>query len=140
MLVAREGDNVVIRMFDGEDVLEGLGDVDLSGLPGVLLCGVGMVGPLRAGYWNGASYEEHAEEAPCELLSLQGNVGATPEGDRVIHAHVTVARQDGTVTGGHLLAARAVNTVEIVIRLLPGLTLDRKPDPSGLVGLYPRTG
>lgn len=139
MLVAQSGENVVVRLFDGEDVMQSLREVDLQGNAAVLLGAVGMVGTLGVGFWNGEAYEVHRVEEPAELLGLQGSIGTATDEGRVVHAHLSVGRRDGTVTGGHLIEAKAVNTVELVLRLLPGITLERKPEPSGFVGLYPRS-
>lgn len=139
MLSARSGDNVVVRLFDGEDVMKALGDVDLQGSSAVLLGAVGMVGTLGLGFWNGEAYEVHRVDEPAELLSMQGNIGTAADGTRVVHAHLSVGRRDGTVAGGHLVDAKAVNTVELALRLIPGIALERKTEPSGLIGLYPRS-
>ena len=138
MLSVRSGENVVVRLFDGEDVMKALGEIDLQGSSAVLLGAVGMVGELGLGFWNGEAYEVHRVDEPSELLGMQGNIGTAADGARVVHAHLSVGRRDGTVAGGHLVEAKAVNTVELALRLLPGIVLERKPEPSGLVGLYPR--
>lgn len=139
MQSAQSGENVFVRLFDGEDVMRVLSEVDLQGRSAVLLGAVGMVGDLGLGFWNGDAYEVHRVDEPAELLGMQGNIGVAADGMRIVHAHLSVGRRDGTVTGGHLVEAKAVNTVELALRLLPGIALERRPEPSGLVGLYPRT-
>ena len=136
MIEARGEREIVVRMVDGEDLIAGLLSICVEGA--VILGGVGMVRDARLGYWNGSEYEEHAVPEPTELLAMQGSI-AVREGERMAHCHVTVARRDGSVTGGHLISAIVANTAEIVLGLLPGIVLERRLDANGLVGLYPRT-
>ena len=67
---------------------------------------------------------------------MQGNI-AMHGSERIVHCHISVARRDGTVAGGHLLAATVTNTAEIALRLPPGITLERREEDTGLLGLYP---
>ena len=136
MIEARGEREIVIRMVDGEDLVAELLSICVEGA--VVLGGIGMVRDARFGYWNGSEYEEHAVSEPTELLSMQGNI-ALREGERMVHCHVTVARRDGSVTGGHLISAIVANTAEIVLGLPSGIVLERRLDANGLVGLYPRT-
>jgi len=135
MIVVRSGEDLFVRMTDGEDLLSGLSGLDVDSA--LILGGIGMVRDLRLGYWNGERYEEHRIDQPAELLAMQGNI-AMHGSERIVHCHVSVARRDGTVTGGHLLAATVANTAEIALRLPPGITLERREENTGLVGLYPR--
>jgi predicted DNA-binding protein with PD1-like motif len=48
-----------------------------------------------------------------------------------------VAARDGAVRGGHLLGATVTNTAEIVLLLVPGIRLQRLPEKSGLLALFP---
>ena len=134
MFQAREGSDLVVRLVDGEHLLACLGELTIDS--GLILAGIGMLRNLRMGYWNGTSYEEHHVEEPVELLSLQGNFATAAEG-RVVHAHVSVAKRDGAVCGGHVLGATVTNTAEIAIRILSGIRLERRPQPTGGMGLYP---
>ncbi len=135
MIQARKGADLIVRMFDGEDLVAGLSSVlpEAAWLQG----GVGMLRAVRLGYWNGSRYEEHAVPDAAELLSMQGN-GSQGESGPVVHCHVTLALKDGRVRGGHLLAATVHNTAEIAVRILEGITMQRKMEPSGLEGLYPQ--
>jgi uncharacterized protein len=49
-----------------------------------------------------------------EVVSLVGNI-VLHEGRPKVHAHVVVAKRDGSALGGHLLEARVSPTLEIVI-------------------------
>ncbi len=135
MIEARGDREVVLRMVDGEDLLAELLGIDLDGA--VILGGIGMVRDARLGYWNGVEYEEHEISEPAELLTMQGNI-ARREDEAIVHCHVTVARRDGTVAGGHLIGATVANTAEIVLHIPLGIVLERRMETNGLAGLYPR--
>jgi predicted DNA-binding protein with PD1-like motif len=135
MIEARSGEDLILRMTDGEDLVGGLLGLLVNGA--VITSGIGMIREARLGYWNGHEYEEHAVSEPVELLSMQGNI-AVHDGKPIVHCHVSVARRDGAVMGGHLLAATVANTAEVALRLLVAITLERRTEPTGLAGLYPR--
>lgn len=134
MIEASNGRESVLRLADGEDLVE-----SLRGLPvdsAVIACGIGMVRDLRLGYWNGQAYESSRIEEPAELISLQGTLARSPEG-RVVHCHVAVAMRNGEVRGGHLLGATVTHTAEIAILLVPGVRLKRLLQKNGLSALSP---
>jgi predicted DNA-binding protein with PD1-like motif len=137
MIRVQEGSDLVVRLADGEDLLARLAEMAVDS--GVIVGGIGMVRDVRLGYWNGRAYEEHRLAEPAELLAMQGNFATSGE-ERVIHCHVTVAKRDGSVFGGHLLGATVANTAEIVIRVLGGIRLERRSQPSGGTALHPRVG
>jgi predicted DNA-binding protein with PD1-like motif len=134
MIVVRGKREIVVRMLDGENLVEGLLSIDVDGA--VILGGIGMVREARLGYWNGSEYEEQTVADPAELLAMQGNI-ARRDGKRALHCHITVARRDGSVTGGHLIAGTVENTAEIVLGLPEGIRLERRIDANGLVRLFP---
>lgn len=135
MIEARSGNDLMVRLIDGEKLVASL--VALKVDSGVILNGIGMLRKLEMGYWNGAEYDVKRISEPVELLSLQGNFACKGE-ERVLHCHATVAKRDGTAIGGHVLKATVHNTVEIFVRELPGVRLERRLEESGLAGLYPR--
>lgn len=136
MIEAHGSREIVVRMVDGENLLERLLAVKVDSA--VVIGGIGMVRDATLAYWNGTEYEEHAVPEPVELLSLQGNIGSL-NGEPIAHCHATVARSDGTVTGGHLMAATVANTAEIVLGKLDGIVLERRVEVNGLAGLQPST-
>ncbi|MGB9757374.1 MAG: PPC domain-containing DNA-binding protein [Candidatus Bipolaricaulaceae bacterium] len=133
MLKAKSGANLVVRLQDGEKLPDALRDL---GAFGMVACGVGMLRDLVFGFWDGKRYREERVSEPVELLSLQGNIGEGPEGV-VVHLHVVVGREGGAALGGHLLSATVHNTAEILVVEVPGVRLRRRPEPTGLLGLYP---
>jgi predicted DNA-binding protein with PD1-like motif len=68
-----------------------------------------------------------------EVVSLIGDI-ALDQGKPKIHAHVVVAKRDGTAHGGHLLEAWVRPTLELVLVESPA-SLARKTDPATGLGL-----
>lgn len=78
------------------------------------------------GYMTSVDMQEQVE-----LLSMIGDV-ALNEGKPTVHAHVTIARRDGTTRGGHLQAATVRPTCEVILTESPE-ALRKQVDPeSGL--------
>lgn len=136
MIEAKRSHEWVVRLQDGEDLVDALRG--LGSDSALILSGIGMVRDVELGYWNGSEYEIHSYPDPAELLSLQGNLATDDAGQRIAHVHLALSRQDGSVRGGHLVAATAHNTLEMGLLPLEGIALDRKPESNGLVGLFPR--
>lgn len=132
MIKAESGNDLIVRLEDGEDLLASLTEL---GIGSGLAWGIGMLRGARLGYWNGSEYEEHRIEEPTELLSLQCNL-SRKEGKPFPHCHAVLSRRDGTVVGGHLLAATVHNVNELYIKRLSEITLERRRELSGLFGLH----
>lgn len=126
---------LVVRLEDGEDVHESLRSLGLTA--GAVVAGIGMLREVTLAFWNGQEYVEHFVKGPVELLALQGNF-SRKEGEPFVHLHAVLGMPDTLVVGGHLSQATVHETNEIVIRKLLDVLLERKPEPSGLFGLYPR--
>jgi predicted DNA-binding protein with PD1-like motif len=133
MLKVQAGDDLIVKLEDGEDLLKELAGL---GVEAGLVWGIGMVREARLGYWNGSEYEEHRIAEPVELLSLHCNL-SLKDGKPFPHCHAVLSKRDGTVAGGHLLAATVHNVNELYIRKLAGIKLERRREKSGLFGLYP---
>ena len=136
MIEAKNEQEWVVRLQDGEDLVEALRRLDTDSA--LILSGIGMVRDAEWGYWNGEEYEVHAYSKPAELISLQGNLALDNTGQRIAHAHLSLAGQDGTVYGGHLVRATVHNTAEIGLLPLVGIALERRPEANGLMGLFQR--
>lgn len=66
-----------------------------------------------------------------EVLSLTGNI--VERGNRpALHAHIVVAKQDGTAHGGHFLGGRVWPTLEMIITEMPVHLRRTQDDESGL--------
>ena len=95
---------------------------------------IGAVQRACISYYNQASkqYEETTLEEPMEISSLMGNV-SVHEGSPIVHAHVNLAREDGSVVGGHLEEGTKIFAAEAVIEIFSGEEFRRSFD--GVTGL-----
>ena len=86
------------------------------------LTGIGAIRHAVIGYFDPPtkSYLRNQEKGQAEVLSLTGNL-ALSKGEPFFHVHVALGRRDGSARGGHLFAATARPTVEVV------LTASREP-------------
>lgn len=135
MINVSHGDQLVVRLRDGEELVSCLADLGVGS--GFILSGVGMLRDVELGYWNGKSYEVERIAEPVELLSLSGNL-ARRDAKLIVHVHAAVARRGGQALGGHVIRATVTNTAEVFVHRLSGITLERRPEETGLSGLYPR--
>ncbi len=136
MFVAESGQDILVRLQPGEDFFESLGSLNLTA--GAIVCGIGMLRNVTLAYWTGKEYKEHKVSGPAELLSLQGNFSLR-QGKSHIHCHAVLGLEDGSTVGGHLSKATVHETNEIYIKKLENIVMERKQEPSGLWGLYPRS-
>ena len=125
----RFGETLVVRMDRGEEILEQL--KALAEKEHIALASVealGAVNDFTVGVYNTAEkkyYSNHFEGA-YEIVSLTGTVSAM-DGQVYLHLHTTLAGQDHTVHGGHVIEMRVGLTCEMFVRVLPG-ELTRQPD------------
>lgn len=112
----------IIRLLRGEEVVEQiLSFCKEKTIDAAWIQGLGAVDRAVISSYNfeKREYEKLTLEEDTELLSLQGNI-AYNNGERMLHAHVTLGRADKTVIGGHLHSMRISGTGEIQITKLNG--------------------
>jgi predicted DNA-binding protein with PD1-like motif len=130
----------VVIFSTGEELAAGLkqfaADQKLSGSS---FKAIGAFSSVKLGWfdWETKKYRPSvAFDEQVELVSLIGDV-AMFEGKAQVHAHVVVAKSDGTAHGGHLMEARVRPTCEVVLVESPG-NLRKEIDPeSGLALIKP---
>jgi predicted DNA-binding protein with PD1-like motif len=75
-----------------------------------------------------------------EVVSLSGDMTLGSDGRPTVHTHVALARSDGAVWGGHLLAATVSPTLEVFVTAYP-ISLQKRLDPAtGLQLIDPARG
>jgi uncharacterized protein len=97
---------------------------------------IGALSSVRLGWlsWERKRYEPSVTlDEQMELVSLIGDV-ALQDGAPVVHAHVVIAKQDGTAHGGHLLQAYVRPTCEVVLTESPA-HLQKVIDPESGIAL-----
>jgi predicted DNA-binding protein with PD1-like motif len=93
------------------------------------LQGLGAVECARIGYYDQDtfSYRYLELDRHLEILSLTGNISLRG-GEPAVHAHVTLADDQGQSFGGHLVPGTRVFAFEFVIQELRGAELHRGHD------------
>jgi len=115
-LINKQPKTYVVILDDGEEVMAALATfVADEGLRGSQLTGIGAFADVLLGYFNleKRGYKRIPIPQQVEVLSLTGHVTMDGEAPH-LHAQVVVGKSDGTAHGGHLLAARARPTLEVV--------------------------
>lgn len=107
-----------VLAFDTDDHVmeELLGWARHAAISAASFTGIGALRQVTLGYFDldRRDYHRIPLDEQVEVVSLTGNV-AMADGEPKIHAHLVVARRDGTAYGGHLLEARVRPTLELVL-------------------------
>jgi uncharacterized protein len=97
---------------------------------------IGALSSVRLGWlnWETKKYQPSVVlDEQIELLSLIGDV-ALKDGQPQVHAHVVIAKSDGTAHGGHLLEACVRPTCEVILTENPR-HLEKQIDPESGIAL-----
>ena len=132
----REGDIIVAKLDDGEDIMKALEQLvaEHELFSALILTGIGMLRDFEIGFFNGQDYEKKRFDSPMELTAMSGNISTQPS--LIMHVHVNVAGPEHGVQGGHLFDGTVNVTNELVLYVLSDIHLIRKHDPkTGLMGL-----
>lgn len=126
---AIEGNRVIAKFSDGEDVFESLEGVALAHRidSGAVLWGIGMLQDFEIGFFGPGGYEKKAYRDRHELIALHGSIAMRAEPK--FHLHVAAAGPDHGVIGGHLFRAKACVVNEICIERLDRIRLNRRRNP-----------
>ncbi len=129
----------VIIMETGDEVTKTLTEYATSHqLRGSHFTAIGAFSDAVVAYfdWRSKRYQEIPVAEQVEVLSMIGDIAIAADGPR-IHAHVVLAKSDGSAHGGHLVSAHVRPTLEIVLTESPR-HLQRRMDPeSGLALIDP---
>ncbi|HEU4630331.1 MAG TPA: PPC domain-containing DNA-binding protein [Gemmatimonadaceae bacterium] len=135
------GRRTMVLVFDiGDEVAEGLTAFATEhGLTGSAFTAIGALREVTLGYWNWdtKAYERIEIGEQVEVVSLSGNLALGPNGEPKLHAHLVVAKRDGSAHGGHLLRAIVRPTLEVVLTELPAELHRRTDEATGLALLAP---
>lgn len=127
----RFGNNIVLRLEIGEEVIESLKEVvikenikagSISGLGASNHIVVGLFKPLEKKYYS------NTFEDDFEITNLTGNISVMND-EPYLHVHGTFADISGRCIGGHLNKAIISATAEIIISIIDG-DVNRKFDES----------
>ena len=130
------GRKIVGRLAKGADLLGAL--EELAREHGITLGevrAIGAVSQARLGYYGQTERQYHFLDLdqPLEIVSLIGNISLKDD-KLMVHAHVTLADQDGRAFGGHLAEGTLVFACEFAIQEYRSATplVRRMDEPTGL--------
>ena len=123
----------------GDEAMEGLRAFTREqGITAAHLTGIGAFSDVTLGYfdWESKEYERIQLDEQVEVVTLAGDV-ALKDDEPDVHAHVVVAKRDGTAHGGHLIEAHVRPTLEVVVEEAPAHLRKRTDPESGLALIDP---
>jgi hypothetical protein len=127
MQQSRSGQIHILRLDDGEDIIESILKSARDSRSTMLICtGLGMINDFELGYFEKGEYISRAYPEPHELLSIQGVISGY--GEHRVHVHVSVADREHRAFGGHLMRGKAWMSNEIGILRLDGVRSTREFD------------
>jgi predicted DNA-binding protein with PD1-like motif len=105
-----------------------------EGIDAASFTGIGAFSDVVRGFFDREEMDYLRIPLPeqLEVLSLVGDVALKEDGEPQVHAHVVVARADGTAHGGHLLEAHVWPTLEVVLTDAPTHLRRRMDAETGL--------
>lgn len=138
MQVKPVGRKHLVRLEPGEDVIESLkrfGDSTRIGFAAIRA--IGTFERVTLGYYDvkTQTYQNESFDEPVEVLNLTGNIARGEDGERMVHAHVTVGRADYSTLGGHLVDGMVGPTLEVVVEPGP-VTVRRRHDADTGLALW----
>ncbi len=115
---------VCIRLNRGKDVKAELKRIAAERhiACGAVVCGVGCLTSARLRCADGKTVYDIDE--PCEIVSLMGTVS-----ENRCHLHISLAKTDLSVIGGHVMDGCIVNTTcELIIGIADGMRITSRFD------------
>ncbi|KAA0259518.1 DNA-binding protein [Deferribacter autotrophicus] len=118
------------KLKKGDDLYYSIMNIiDKNSIETGLIIGIGAVKKANIAYFNQKKkeYENFHFDEAMEIVSLKGNI-SLKENKPFAHIHVSLARSDYSVVGGHLLPNTIVYACEIDIIEYEGKTINRVYD------------
>lgn len=128
--IGERGESHVLVFDKGDEVIAGLTRfASEQRITGGHFTAIGAFSDVTLGFLDPESkkYEPIELDEQVEAVSLVGDVMLEND-EPLIHAHVVVAKRDGSAHGGHLLEAHVWPTLEVVLTESPS-HLRRRVDP-----------
>lgn len=113
---------VVLRIDRGEEITSALKKVsEKENIKLASVSAIGAVDRFTVGLYSVGEkqYKKNTFTGDFEIVSLSGNIN-TMDGEYYSHLHMSAARSDGSVAGGHLNEAFVSATCEMFITILDG--------------------
>lgn len=142
------GKVVPLRLKTGTDITDGFRAVCAAhGIrAGAILTGIGSLREMTYQVLTpkpetklGAGYTDpQVVPGPVEVLSLQGVIFESEQGELLLHLHGTFSDQRGAVYAGHVVPGRnpVLATLDAVVAEIADVRLVRRDDPDVGLGLF----
>lgn len=133
----RFGNDIVIRMDRGEEVLAELKNVCLAeNVKLATVTALGATDDFTVGVLDvkNGKYISNSFNGNHEIVSLNGNI-TTRDGEYYAHLHMSASDEKGVTVGGHLNRAVISATCEMFVRIIEG-SVERKFDDSVGLNLF----
>ncbi len=118
------------RLTHGCDLLEELTDIcKKESITIGRIEGLGAVQKARLAYYNQSKgeYQFFTLDKHLEITKLIGNI-SIKDGEPMVHAHITLADDEGKAFGGHLAPGTIVFASEVIFEVFEGEELKRDFD------------
>ncbi len=128
---ATAGTVYILRPEFGSDLLKELGDfVRAKGINLAWFSALGAVSRATLRYYDQVKKDwvDLELDRRLEVAGMLGNVSLL-NGEPIVHAHATLADEQGHCYGGHVGADTLVFNLEILLTTLSGPAVTRKMDP-----------
>ena len=130
-----------VLMFEtGDEIVSGLEQfAKKNKVAGGQITAVGTLSDLALGHfdWKNKRYKKSLEiREQVQVLSLAGDIADDKGRPRVV-CHVTVAKQDGSILGGHLVQGHVRPLLEVIVMEASQFYQRRYDHDSGLALLRP---
>ncbi len=125
-MLTKNENNIIVSKFDaGEEVIETLNKiVDKYNIKsGLIDFAIGMLRDTTIGYWDVDHYEKLNIPERMEIVSFHGTIA---ENEPKYHIHMSGARPDHKIYGGHFFSGIADPLLEIRITKLDDIILTRE--------------
>jgi predicted DNA-binding protein with PD1-like motif len=129
-----------VIFLTGDELLAGITEfAEQQHIVAARVTGIGAVSHATLGWLDleKKAYKPIVVNDQVEVTSMVGDI-AELNGKPNVHLHLTVAHQDGSVTGGHLIEAFTKPTLEVLVTEYPkGLQKQFDPE-AGMALIRPR--
>lgn len=129
MQTAEEGNTVVVKLVDGEDLFTSLESACRAHRieSGAVVSGIGMLQAFELGFFGPDGYERRSFAERHELVGLHGSI--TMRGDPKFHLHAALGQRDHSVIGGHLFRGTVAIVNELVLVRFTKIRMNRQRNP-----------
>ena len=120
----------VLVFAKGDEIMSGLSEfADKYQVTSAHFTAIGDATTAKIGWYDPTKkmFKVNFIKTQSEITSLVGDI-AMFNGKPVVHAHINLAAQDGTVRGGHLFEAFVAPTLEVIVTVEP-TTMYKKLSP-----------